>query len=260
MAAMDGIQVELDGVAFDGSDSDTIPAITLTSDTRLFGGVSMRREQTDRPTGHGQFWSPGFLSGRVITLAGEIYSRGFEDQERMIGQIDSLLADGSAAPMAVQRAIGHLQATVGRIGEPSFTLDRYGLLATYQAQFWAPDPRWYGDAPASALAASLDLSHRGNFPSLPTFTVPGSAAVSGGYTIAGPGGRAYVVTSGPAAGHSDEIDFATGWLRRDGALLFGAVSRYETWAIPKGANWTHTIAGTGAGTARMTARVPDTYV
>lgn len=250
---MDVLSIRLDGVHFDGTgDADTWPQITLTPETKIFGGVAMRREQTDRPTGHGQFWSPGFLSGRLITLAGEIYTRSPAEQEEVIGQLEGLLADGGKARMSVQRARGTVWADVARADAADITIDRFGLLARYLISFWAPDPRWYGDAATLGPSASLALRHWGNFPALPRFTVMGSAAANGGYTIAS-AGRQYVVTDGPAAGETDVIDFATGWLYRNGQLTSGKVSRYETWPVRPGLPQTHTC------TVPFSATVTDTF-
>lgn len=248
--------VTVQDVEFDGSESSQIPAITLTKVAGIWDGVSMRREQTDRPTGHGQFWSPGFLSGRAITLEGEIYSETIEDQDAMIGQIVALLADGSSGRMTVQRGERVMSAEVGRIGTPTITIDRWGLLARFQIQFWAPDPRWYGDDNDEGPGTSLLLVHRGNFPASSRLVLTGNSP--SGYTIAA-GGRQYIVTSGPTAGQTDEVDMSTGWLRRNGALLFGAVSRYETWQVPPGPGLLHTVTAAGGGTITMTGHTPDVF-
>lgn len=243
--------VDVNGVEFDGSDSNTIPAITLTKDTGLFGGVSMRREQTDRPNAHGSFFTPGLLSGRAITLEGEIYTTSPGEQVEFVGMLEALLATGEYGTMTARRGGQDVSIEVGRLGAPTIAIDRWGLLARYSIQFWAPDPIWMGKSAPVGPGTSLLLEHRGNFPSPPTFKVTGTGA----YTIAAPGGRSYVVSTPLAAGSTDVIDMADGWVRRNGQVLMGAASRAETWEIPPGPGWQHTITGN----VQATAWTPDRF-
>lgn len=249
----DVLSVRIGGVEFDGTgDVHESTQFALTRDPGLFDGVEMRRPQTDRPQAHGQFWAPGFLSGRVITLEGEIYTNSPYEQDRAVARLVSLLADGGKQKMVVQRGAEVLSTYVARLSKPTVTKDLYGLLAHFQVTFWAPDPLWYGDQQSFGPARSLDLFHWGDFPAHPRFTVAGSSAAAGGYTIA-QGGRSYVVSVGPAAGQTDEIDFATGWLYRNGALQSSKVSRYETWTVGPGVPETTTC------TVPFSATVHDTY-
>ena len=249
----DVLSVEVDSIEFDGT-GDVLEStqFALTRVSGLFDGVEMRRPQTDRPQAHGQFWAPGYLSGRVIVLEGELYTSSPREQDKEVSRLVGLLADGGKRTMTVQRGTRAVHTQVARLATPTVTIDHYGLLARFQITFWAPDPLWYGDQQSFGPATSLDLYHWGTFPALPRFTVAGSAAAAGGYTIA-QGSRSYVVSAGPTAGQTDVIDFATGWLYRNGALQSSKVSRYETWTVGPG------IPETATCTVPFSAAVYDTY-
>src|SRR5690606_2498931 len=97
--------------------------------------------------------------------------------------------------------------------------------------FWAADPRTFGESRTFgpvATATSVATYHYGNFPATPVFTVAGSSP--GGYEVQGQGGRRYIVTRPLAHGDPHIIDLATGLLRVGGAVVYGGVSRADSWA------------------------------
>lgn len=219
----------------------------------LAGGVSMRRDVADRPTSHGQFSAPGYLSGRMVTLTGQIHASSPFDFEKRLAALSAVLADGGEAPLVVQ-AEETTRAVVSRWDEPETRVLVYGRLAEYKLRLWSPDPRRYGESRNFNGAASY---HRGTFPALPVLTVTGN--MPGGYSISGPDGRVYTVTAGLPAGSVDRIDMRTGWLKRNGVDLGGATGRADTWAIPPGAQVTHTLTPV-SGSGQLTVTVTDTYV
>jgi hypothetical protein len=105
------------------------------------GGTSMRREYVDRPNHPGQFATPGYLSGRIVTLSGKVLGTGDEEAfEDALDALDALLEDGGSDTLTVTTPKGAKTATVFRYGEPQLRILVYGSVAEYQIQLWAPDP------------------------------------------------------------------------------------------------------------------------
>lgn len=131
----------VDGLTFadDGSATYTIDGDGLKG--WFVGGASMRREYVDRPNQHGQFATPGYLSGRIVTISGQV--QVVDDAaafEAALDALDGLLADGGSATLTVTTPAGAKTATVFRYGEPQFRPILWGSTADYQFQLWAPDP------------------------------------------------------------------------------------------------------------------------
>jgi hypothetical protein len=105
------------------------------------GGAAMRREYVDRPNHHGQFATPGYLSGRIVEISGKVLvnddPEAFEDA---LDALDALLADGGSDTLTVTTPKGAKTAVVSRYGEPQLRIVVYGSVAEYQIQLWAPDP------------------------------------------------------------------------------------------------------------------------
>jgi hypothetical protein len=106
--------------------------------------ATMRREYVDRPNQHGQFATPGFLSGRIVTLSGKVHASSDADFEAALVALSGLLADGESDTLTVTTGVGATTATVYRYGMPRTRVIVWGSLAEYQLQLWAPDPVRYG--------------------------------------------------------------------------------------------------------------------
>jgi hypothetical protein len=104
------------------------------------GGTSMRREYVDRPNQPGQFATPGYLSGRIVELSGQVHADSEADFLVALGALDALLADGGSDTLTVTTGSGADTATVYRYGEPQVKFIVWGSVAEYQIQLWAPDP------------------------------------------------------------------------------------------------------------------------
>ncbi|WP_309129482.1 hypothetical protein [Microbacterium sp.] len=246
------MKARIHGVTLDGTDSTNSP-YTITSIDGWDDGVETRREAIDRPAAHGQFPTPGYLSGRLITINGEIYTSSPSEQDHAILRLTGLLADGSTAKFAVETALGSQWASVQRNGPPDIVRDRWGLLATYQLQFWAADPRKYGEV--REYAAGEEAVQYGNFPATPKIIVNGIA--ESGYTVTGPGGRRVIVYHPLTAAVPHTIDFTTGGLYVAGQRIFGAITVYEPWTVSPGLPGVVTTVN-GARTLRI--QVADTFV
>lgn len=245
----------LGGLEFVGDGDDTA-TYTLDADGLggWFGGVEMRHDTIPRPSSHGDFDAPGFLSGRIITLSGLILTADDSAFEAAIKALEALLADGSAGELEVQQTSGTYTAEVRRHGAPDIAVVVYGRVGRYQLQFWSPDPRRYGVThtygPGAVVAG---VEQDGNFPAWPVLTVEGSAG--GGYTVTGPGSKLITVTEPLVSGNPHTIDLSTGGLYVDGVRVVGGVSVYQPWSVPVGSSVSVSVS---AGT--VTVEVRDTFI
>lgn len=249
------MDVQVGGVTFRGdwqSATYTIEKNGLTG--WLLGGAAVDRESIKRPAAHGEFDTPGFLTGRLITLSGDVWSTGEADMVSDLEVLNGLLADGQSGTMTVTIGGVTTSAAVRRSGEPSINVTVFGKHARYQFRFWAADPRRYGSATTFGPGSSVsDIEHAGNFPATPVLKVSGSAG--GGYTVTGPGSRVITVTADLESGHPHTIDLASGGLYVDGSRVVAGMSVYQPWTVPAGGS---VGASVSAGTLEVT--VKDTYL
>jgi hypothetical protein len=246
------MDVTLGGLTFVGGAGAATYTIDSDGLKGWLDGVQSRRESAPRPVGHGEFETPTFLGGRLVTLSGLVLASSDAGFEAAIADLTGLLADGSAAEMSVAQASGTLTATVRRAGAPDIQVLVYGETARYQVQLWAADPRRYGaDQATVGPGASLSVAHDGNFPASPVVTVDGP--VSAPYSVASQG-HTVTVTQSLAGGETHTIDMATGWVYLDGDLQSGVTSAVDVFTIPPGAGVTVT------GPSTMTVDVTDTYI
>ena len=213
----------------------------------------MRRDYEDRPNAHGQFPAQGYLSGRVIPLSGQIQTSSLEYYEKAISNLAGVLAGGGSGRLTVDLELGTTYADVYRHGKPNVKHVVYGSIAYYQMFLWAPDPQRFGETRSFPVGTSATVYHYGNFDAIPAVSVTGTGA----YTITD-GTHLFTVSNPIAPGQTDTIDFAKGWVYRNGVLLFGAVSRAETITVPPGLpKTTLTISG---GPIMSSVAVTDTSV
>lgn len=164
--------------------------------------AEMSVPQTRRTISHGQFFQPGQLGGKVITINGEVRSkvRAFlTDAEETIA---ATLADGDLGTLTVyDEDAGMRWAPVQRLGSPSIKADDEPDVLKFQLQFLAPDAYRYGQtstasvgfAAASGSGMVFDLFPGGvmDFGALPDFGIvsvqnPGTAPSSPVFTVTGP--------------------------------------------------------------------------
>ena len=213
-----------------------------------------KRQSVDRPWAHGAFGIRGFRDVRVVTLAGHCFADSEQQLNWYDSQLTGLLADGDIGRIVVEHSGVTTWADCYLDDETQFDMIAAGALATFQIKFWCPNPRKFGDA--HTFASGVPAFHYGNFPATPVHVVSGAMS---GYTIYGPAGKQYVVTAPVVAGHPHTIDMATGYLSIDGAVVAGAVSQADTWAIPAGAQVTHALVPT-SGSGTLATTVIDTYI
>lgn len=216
-------------------------------------GSDIRRDETDRPQGHGSFDVPGFLSARVVSLSGTCWADTHQKLMWFRSQLTGLLADGAAGQIVVEEGGQTRWATCRLATRTGFAVRSEDIRsAEYQIQVWCANPRQFGET--REFAGGIPAFHRGNFPAAPVHTVTGIGA---DYTINGPAGKQFTVTTPVTDGHPHTIDMATGFLEVDGAVVSGAVTQADVWSIPGGAQVTHTLTGPGLS---LSTAVTDTYI
>lgn len=219
----------------------------------IWGGVDVRREDVPRPSAHGSFDLPGYLTGRVIPISGHMSAPNPERLEHLQASLVGLLAYGDLGRLTIDGPLGPRWCDV-RLGSATQVTQLDETTARFLLTLWAPNPRMYGEV--REYAAGETALNFGNFPSSPELIVTGPKA--GGYTITGPSGRQYIVTQSLAAGQTHRIDLSTGWLYLNGVLQAGAVSQARTWAVSPGLpGAVHTITGS---TGSLSVRVTDTFI
>lgn len=246
------MNVTLGGLTFMGDGTNA--TYTVAALPGWLDGVGTRRDSIPRPSAHGDFDVPTYLSGRVVSIVGMVHAGSVSAYEAAIADLTGLLADGSSGEMSVAQASGTLTAMVRRDGEPDIQHVVYGQTARFRVQFWAADPRRYGVTHTyGPLSTVTGVSQDGNFPASPVLTVSGSSG--GGYTVTGPGSRLITVTEPLVTGFPHTLVLASGALMVDAARVLGGVSVYEPWTVPPGVSVTVSVS---AGTVAVEVR--DTWL
>jgi hypothetical protein len=216
-------------------------------------GVDTRRETIARPDADGEFDVPGKLGGRQPTLSIAVKAIGEAALQLAIDDLMGILADGSKGTLAIELAGRTLTASVRRSGTPTIEMLNPKRAARVQLQLWSADPRRYGTTvhtfgPGSSVSG---IQHAGNFAALPILRIAGG---NGGYTVNGPGGKLITVNAGLGSGEHT-LNLATGGLYIGGSRVFGGVSVYRPWVVPKNTSITVSVT---AGTVAVDLR--DTFV
>lgn len=212
----------------------------------VWEGVDVRREDTPRPLAHGSFDAPVFLAARVIPVSGHISARSGAELVHEMNRLTGLLAGGGTGRLSLDDDTGTTYLDV-RLGAATQITQLDATTARFLVTFWAPDPRRYGET--HSFASGEPVYQYGNFASPVSVTIPSAPAA---YTITSPAG-VFSVT-GATSGGTHVVDLRTGRVTRNGSLMLG-VSSGQTWEMPPGTSWVHTVS-TGTGTVK----VQDTFV
>lgn len=250
------LNVRIGGVTFEGSPRDRDDAFVIAPDgwSGWDDGVAVRREAVSRPSAHGSFAFPGFRDARVVSLSGWIVASSPEKLHHKRDQLLGLLADGGSGTLTVEQPKGTRWATVMLSDTPTVRVRGVSECeAEFRVQFWAPDPRMFGEV--RDYAAGETAIQYGNFPARPQLIVSGSAA--SGYTVTGPGGRSVVVSKALTSGQPHTIDFARGGLYVGGVRQLRAMTVYEPWTVGPGLPGAVATVNNGVS---LVQRVTDTYV
>lgn len=216
---------------------------------------SLRAEFDDqrRPT-MGVYDSAPYYPARFPHAAGFVSANTHSELEAIRRQLIGMHRPG-------KRAV-HVET-----GRDWFTLNAEVVDVRFDTVGFAPEATWSFDLRCTdplkrgelrSYTAPATVFHRGRFSAPPTVTVRATTTMTG-YRINGPGGKQFVVTAPLPTGSSDVIDFATGWVYRNGALLEKATSRSEVWEIPPGPGVAMSLTPT-TGAGIMTVAVHDTDI
>lgn len=231
------MRVTIGGLVFESDPRDVDDAFLLTRLTGWFGAAGVRREETQRPAAHGSFDSPGYRDAKVPFLEGTVTARSPGALAHKCRQLEALLSDGGQERVSVQDERGHVTWQVVRLAQPAVVTDfGDGETADFQVGFWSPLAETYGEA-RLFTGSSAKVYHRGSLPAPVRVRIPNGPAA---YTISSPGGVFQV--AGAPSGGEHVVDLRTGRVTRNGVLLSGVVTRAETWDVPAGPGWVHSIS------------------
>lgn len=242
-------RVRWHGLEFVGDGGDATFTIGDNGLSGVFDGVDSRGERVSRPTADGEFDAPGFLTGVLGSISGNIHAKSPGEYEYALRRLTSIPVRDLGRMVADSSEWGKVWLDARRFGKPDVKHLVWGRLARFQVQFLAPDPRKYGEI-RSFAGASVQAFHYGNYPAAPVVDVVGP--VSAPYTVASQG-HSVTVTQSLTSGQTHRINMGTGWVYRNGVLQTGAVSVANVFTIPPGPG----VAVTGP--ASMTVNVTDTY-
>ncbi|RFA15829.1 hypothetical protein B7R22_05325 [Subtercola boreus] len=247
----------INDLLFDGgSGSD---GFYVTEMTGWDSTPDVRRDEAEKPLAAGSFDAVGYFSSRVISISGDCHADSAEKLAYYQRKLSGALADGGAARLVVDYAGLTTSASVRLATKTQFQVELWGYRASYQIQFWAADPRKYGQSytftadPATPLVVSA--WQYGNYAAYPVLTITGSMP---SYSVSS-GGKTYQVNKAVTAGHPHQIFMDSGLLIVDGFPVYGVVEQAGIWAVPPGQTVSQTLAPSG-GTGVMTVTVADTYI
>lgn len=257
---MSVLRVRVGGVEFHGGYSNTVREGFFISPSGFLGwddGTDMRRTVVPRPQAAGAFDVPGYLEPRIVSISGSCIAESASQLGWFRSKLTGLLAGGDSGQLTVEHAGLTMFANARLASKSKFeTLAADPRTGDFQIQFWCADPRKYGELRVFGPDTSVTAFHYGNFPALPVLTVSGS--MGSGYTVHGPDGKLYTVTTALASGHPHTIDMRDGFLRVDGAVVVGGVTQADLWTVPPGTTVDMSLTGSGSGT--IAASVADTYI
>lgn len=251
---MDRMQIMWGGLHFQGGEEPATYTIERGGITGLLaGGSGFRRQETSRPSAHGDFDSRSYRTGRRISWGGLVLTDSGAEQEHAIRRLEAVASSGNLSQITFESGSNPLWGMFGSDSEIDVRVETYGAVARYKLGVYAPDPLMFGEV--RSYAAGVPAVHYGNFPALPELTVTGPHPA--GYTVSA-GSSQFTVTTPLASGSTDVIDMSTGWVRRNGVLLVGGVSVADTWTVPPGLpGVVHSLTG---GSGSLTVRVTDTFI
>ncbi|MGW9587502.1 hypothetical protein [Microbacterium sp. NPDC055455] len=136
----------INGLEFVGDGASGTYTISANGLIGWFEGVGVRNEQIPRPISDGVFDSPGYLTGRLITLQGLVLASSdaaFEAALGALGDIPVL----DLTEFVVTTGAGSKAAMVRRVDKPDVSFDVWGRSAAYRLSLFAPDPALYVPTP-----------------------------------------------------------------------------------------------------------------
>ncbi len=252
-------------VLFEGQPSGPVSefkGMTITSISGWSEGLDVRRETVNWANAIGTVALPGQLDARVVSIEGYAVAPTYQELDTLRRRLTALLSHGRLGRLQVNQAGREMWAYVASGGATSFTdetVNRWRASARYKLTLYMADPRKFGELRTFGPAASVQVSHEGNYEAAPTVIVRCTQAMPTGYAVYGPAGERYRITRAMVPGNYHEIDMRTGRVLVNGALATGVTEAAQPWTIPpyKQSN-VYINAATGAGTIEV--RVADTDI
>lgn len=130
----------IDGLEFVGDGASG--TYTISSLVGWFEGVGVRADRVAKPVADGEFDSPGYLTGRLITLQGFVQTNSeaaFEAALEALGDIPVR----DLTEFVVTTGAGSKAAMVRRVDAPDVSPIVWGFSASYRLSLFAPDPTRY---------------------------------------------------------------------------------------------------------------------
>lgn len=200
-------------------------------------GVDMRSESVAVPNRHGSYVLPRFQESRTVGVQGVILAKTARELANFRAGLTGLLAHGRPGRMQVTVDGSTQWGEVMLASKTKVTRRRGTYYADFSLNLWAPDARKFGAVQSvpAGVGSATPVQNRGNYPASPVIVVAGPVS-AGGYSVTGPGGEVFTVTTSPAAGVTHLINMHDGLLRVNGSISAGAglVSRADTFTIPPG--------------------------
>ncbi|MBG6085808.1 phage tail family protein [Zhihengliuella flava] len=246
--------------------------VTLSDGTRVvvrdadgwFKSPAPRSDSTVRVGGDGDFPALVTYGPRYVTLIGSVYAVTHAGLHEANMLLSGLLHSGPAELTVA----GHgptQSAMADRDGGLDWE-DHTDTYAKWELSLKAPDPRKYGVLRTTAWTTasrtspvSVQVSHEGNYPAAPVIEVKGS--MTSGFTAWGTGADSFRSLETVNAGELFEVDFGSGLLRKDGAVVFGQTG-YTNLAkvMPGVSRAANVIPATDGGVGQYRVLVRDTYI
>jgi hypothetical protein len=250
------VHVQLGSLTFHGGDLPGSTGFTVSSISGWASGPAVKRDHIARPLRPGSFRMPSQPADHSVIWRGRYYGSSLADVIEAGRDLSGLAGLGDAVRLTVDWE-GVLWSDVH---VDMVRYDPAGAFpwADYQVEAWLPDPAKYGEVRSWIVPANQvsSMHHDGNFSASPRFVVAGPQPA--GYSITATSKPSFQVNTPLPSGSTDVVDFATGRVFRNGALLVGAVSFPRVWSVPPGVVQSWSFAGTGSGTC--TAELTDTFI
>jgi len=236
------LRIRYGGLTMQGDDADAL-GLNISEDafTGWDDAPDSSYDETSIPGEDGSWDVEVTLASRLVSVEGYCLADSIGKLGWWKGALNGQMARPAARPFVVEKFETVQWALAHAVGV-KFPVFGGQTFADFKMDFWMPNPRIFGATGIFAEGqAAVQYGNRG---ATPVFTVNGTRP--SGYTIGGPGGRVLTVIAPVVTGHPHVFDMATGELTIDGALVDGKVTVGDTWQVPPGTAWTHTITG-GSG-------------
>jgi hypothetical protein len=236
------LELRFGGLVMRGAQSFA-PGLYVTSMEGWNESVEGRYDETQIPGGDGSFDVPVTLGSRLVPIKGYCRAEHLDDLRQWRNRVTGQLG-GPVTRQFVVRELGETEWAPAQCVRANFPLAGQRTFASFSMTFWMPKPWRFGDK-TEAFRDGETATHFGNTGSVPYFRIGGDRP--GGYTIPGPGGKSVVISRPVVPGTLHEYNMTDGELYIDGALVDGGITRGDSWAIPGGGAFAHTIIGGTGG-------------